>query len=130
VIRVDGLKETVAYLRKVGGPSLAKSIQKAGKEVSTIIADRMQARAPVGSDATRDKHPGRLKSRIKPLATQRVAKVKIGAGLDYAKPIIFGWKKHHIAPHKFPFEVMDQMKTEIPEIYEKAVEAALKEAQV
>jgi hypothetical protein len=128
VVKVEGLREFTKYLRNVGGKTLPKRIRAANLEVATMAAERIASAAPRGKDSDRDSHPGRLAGATKPLATQRVGRVQIGKGLDYARPVIFGWRRHHIEPHPYPFKVMNAFSGDIPRHYNEAVIEALKEA--
>ena len=51
--------------------------------------------------------------------------VEVGKGIVYAKPVIFGWHKHGIQSHKYPYDVLDHMRPELVDKYWKAVHAAL-----
>ncbi len=130
VVQVFGLRQFTKYLRDVGGKTLPKRMRMANLTTSQFVADRVQARAPRGKVADRDPHPGQLAGKTKALATQRVGRVQIGRGLLYAKPIIFGWPAHHIKANPYPYEVLDEVRGELPEFYEGAVVDALKDAEV
>lgn len=128
LIKVEGLRQFTTAMRKMGAETLPKQIRLANLSISARVAERIASAAPRGKSEDRDKHPGKLARSTKPRATQRQATVQIGRNLDYAKPVIFGWKKHHITANKYPYEVLDAMRGDIPGDYSKAIEFAITEA--
>lgn len=127
IVEARGLKHLVKYLRTVGDKSIPTQFRLANLEIAKSLAAEISSAAPVGTAAERDEHPGKLAAATKAFATPTTARVQIGRGLVYAKPVIFGWKKHGIAKNDYPFRVADTSKTAIIERYHAAIAAALRE---
>lgn len=128
-VQIVGLRRFVSMMRKLGDETLGRRVRMAHLEVASMVAGRVRSAAPRGTDAERDKHPGRLAAATKPRATQRMAKVEVGKGLIYAKPVIFGWHRHHITANKYPYHVFDEIVEEVPALYNAAIKAAIEEAR-
>ena len=128
VINVQGLKPFVKKMKTLGAGGFQKSIQRANKAFVADLAAKMRERAPVGSAQDYDVHPGQLRGSIRTGATAYSAKVKIGRGLVYAKPVIFGWPGHNIMPDLFPYEVLDDSRGTAIELYEQAIVQAIQAA--
>lgn len=125
LVQVSGLKEMVAYFKGVGEVEMPAKIKATNLLVAAEIAAEMRDHAPVGTAAERDKHPGALRASIRGMATARRAYITIGSGLDYAKPIIFGWPKHHIRRDPFPYETLGYQRANIAARYTAALAEAL-----
>lgn len=75
-VKVEGLRELTANLRRVNR-ELPKGLTKIHKAIAAPVADK--ARSKVRS------RTGRLASTVRPLATQRVARIAVGrASMVYA----------------------------------------------
>lgn len=127
VIEARGLKHFVKYLKAAGDVALPAQIRVANLEVAKSLADEISRAAPVGTVQEGDKHPGKLGAATKAFATPTTARVQIGRGLVYAKPVIFGWKKHGIAKNEYPYRIVDARRPDIVTRYHAALAAALKE---
>lgn len=126
ILEARGLSAFLRNLRIIGS-NLPAQFRVANLEVATALAQEVAAAAPRGTSAEGDKHPGQLAASTKPVVSPGRAVVRTGAGLLYAKPIIFGWRKHNITPDPYPYDVADARKGEILERYRAALTKALQE---
>lgn len=84
-IRVNGEKELRAALRQAGGPDLVRALSGAHRDAATVVAAAARTSAPARS--------GRLRSSIRPLASQQSGRVRAGsAAVVYAPAIHWGRK--------------------------------------
>lgn len=89
-VRVEGIKELRAGLRRAGGPDLEDGIKTANKNAAERVVRSALPHVPVGRPP--DKHPGRLKASVKALASKSSGRVKAGsaARVPYAAAIHWG----------------------------------------
>lgn len=81
-IKVIGLDETIKALQAIGTPT--KALSAAGVESARIVVKAAKPLAPSRS--------GRLRTSIKGIRTKYGAAVRAGGpGLEYSKPIHWGW---------------------------------------
>ena len=126
-IEVEGLKPLVKALRQ-SGTGLNKQMRVVNLEVARDAAERIRPHAPRGKGSEGDKHPGALAASIRGTAAQVRGLIKIGGGkIAYASPVLFGWPKHHIRPHPFWQEPLDEGRESMIDKYAAGVVKALKE---
>jgi hypothetical protein len=126
IIEAVGLPKFLKYLKVAGEVELPKRLAMANREIAAELAAEIAARAPRGTTAERDRHPGRLASTVVGRATARQVTVSIGKGIRYTKPIVFGWKAHGIKPNPFPLKVLDEQRVAILARYQAGVRDALR----
>jgi hypothetical protein len=124
-ITVVGLPAFVKYLKSVES-ELPKQIRRVNLEVTQAMAMQVAQAAPVGTEAERDPHPGKLRASVKARATAYSGRVEVGKGIVYSKPVIFGWRKHNIPSNRFPYTVLWANKGLIEARYHAALAAALR----
>ena len=132
-IEVEGLKETVRALRKLGDTDTPKAIRKVNKEAAEMVVREALPNTPVGSG--RDPHPGRLKTTVKALAGERDASVKAGspAKAPYARAIHWGViggpgrGPHRIRGTMFLFNAAQAVRSRVLDAYESAIESLLQD---
>lgn len=127
IIEARGLKHFMKYLRVVGDVQLPAEWKLVNLAIAQGLADEIKSAAPVGTRAEGDPHPGALAAATKAFATPTTARVQIGKGLKYTKPIIFGWKRHNIAANRYPYPIVDSRRADIIEKYRVALDVALKD---
>lgn len=106
-LRVEGLTPLVRQLIALGldVDDLKDAFAELAKRGERIAAGY----APVGSAASRDPHPGQLKSDIRGNRARSRAVVTAGrANVPYAGPINYGWPAHHISGAGFMQKVDDE----------------------
>ena len=69
--------------------------------------------------------PGRLRASARAGATQRAALVRVGRGVEYARPITFGWPGHSIAPHRWDLAAMPAAGITAQRVYTAGITAIL-----
>lgn len=111
-VKVEGLAKLARELKAIG-TGLDKELRAVGKDAAELVADETQSRAPVLT--------GRLRNSVKAGVAGNTAFVKTGASLPYAKPIVFGWRRHNISPNPFPYEALDARRQEVIDRYSKGV---------
>jgi hypothetical protein len=126
ILEARGLSKFLRNLKLIES-DLPARFRVANLEVAQALATEIAAAAPRGTMAEGDKHPGKLAAATKPIVTPGRAKVQIGRGLLYAKPIIFGWRAHNITPNPYPYSVVDARRGEILAKYKAALQKALSE---
>lgn len=114
-IQIEGLKQLSKNLKQVSN-KLPKELKAASKDAAEIVAAESRTLAPVLT--------GRLRGRVKAGATVKGADVRI-MGLVYAPPIVFGWRKHNIAPNPFIYKALDRRRDEVIAKFEKDVNALI-----
>lgn len=80
---------------------------------------------PVAARAKRigPRRTGRLVGSVRPLATQRNARVAVGRkSIPYAGPIYWGWPARNIAPNKFVDRAAEQMEAQTRRQFEQEVD--------
>lgn len=81
---------------------MPKKLRNIHKQVATPVADRARALAP--------KLTGRLSRSIRPLGSQKVARVAAGGvAVPYAGPIHYGWPARNILAQPFLTDAVYQM---------------------
>lgn len=107
-IQVTGLKELGAACKKVD-TGLPKEVAKINGEAAAALVPAARALAP--------KLTGRLAGSIRASATARAGVVRAGsASVPYAGPIHWGWPRHHISPHPF---LVDALQDNVDKIVAK-----------
>ena len=64
-IEIKGLEEILKQCQGFGNTAATEALEAAENAAAKLIKERLQAAAPVGSMATRDRHPGQLKRSIR-----------------------------------------------------------------
>jgi len=64
-IKIEGLDQILKQLRDIGATATIEALEAAENAAANVIKKRLQQAAPVGSAATKDKHPGQLKKSIR-----------------------------------------------------------------
>jgi hypothetical protein len=135
---MDALKEKAEKL----GVSFRMATFKAGVSVAARLNVEIKdaTHAPFGDgdqksiDNENDVHSGRLKGSIYPTASATRARVNIGKGVIYAKPVIFGWPAHGmyggnpgtlVAKPAYPWRILEDEHEAIMEQYRLAIDEAI-----
>lgn len=97
-MRVDGLKELQAGLRKAERKGAINAIRKVNKSLAEQVASHAQP--PVVS--------GKLAASVKALSGVREADIKAGGtgSVPYAAAIHWGWPSHNIKPNPFLYRAL------------------------
>ena len=112
-VQIEGLNKLLRALEKLDDEA-KQSFKDAGLKVGKFVAEKARGEAPVRS--------GRLQRTIRPVATGRGAKVRVGsARVPYAGPIHFGWRKRNIEPNKFLYRAVDKSVDEALDMYLKEI---------
>lgn len=110
-VKIEGLAKLSRELKKVS-TDLPKEMKQVGKDAAELVANTARQIVP--------KRTGKLQGAIKAGSTTKGAYVK-AAKLIYAKPIHFGWAKHHIKPQPFIYDALDKRRDEVIQAYEKGL---------
>lgn len=110
-VKVEGLKELTAGLKKLDGAML-KDLKQVSQDSAELVAAEARTLAPVRT--------GRLVGNIKASGTQMGGVVRLG-GLPYHRVIHFGWARHHIRPNPFLYKSLDARHDEVVEKFEREV---------
>lgn len=117
-IRVEGLKELRADLRRLADSDLKNELKDAHRAVSDLIVKRALPRVPVLT--------GRLKASVRALASQTAARGAVGgARVPYAPPIHWGWPAKGIPRRPFLLDALDEAKGDGVDIYEARIDRLL-----
>jgi HK97 gp10 family phage protein len=120
-LQVDGLKETMRYLKQMGDTELPKEIRAANKEAAQVVVEAALPNVPVRS--------GHLRASVKALAGARSASVKAGsAKVPYAAAIHWGagprlGKRgpHNIKKNPYLYNALDKTRDKVISVYEDAI---------
>lgn len=116
-VRVKGLNECLSALRKLGADM--DELKDANKELSTEIADKASAQAPVRT--------GRLASSVRGTRQQKRVRIKAGgARVPYAGVIEYGWPARGIVAQPFLRRTSFENKDYIKETYEENIQSLIK----
>ena len=116
-IKVQGLRELQADMRKLASKDLMNEVRAAHKKASDEVARASAAEAPEQS--------GKLAKSIKGRASNRAARVKAGTAsrTPYAGPIHFGWSNRNIEPNEYLYRGIENALPKVQEEYEKEIQA-------
>jgi len=64
-IKITGLEEILKQCQGFGSTAAIEALEAAENAAAKLIKERLQQAAPVGSPATKDKHPGQLRKSIR-----------------------------------------------------------------
>ena len=64
-IEIKGLEEILKQCQGFGNTAATEALEAGENAAAKLIKERLQAAAPVGSMATKDRHPGQLKKSIR-----------------------------------------------------------------
>ena len=64
-IKIEGLDAILKQLRDIGATATMEALEAAENAAAQLVKERLRQAAPVGSTATRDKHPGQLRRSIR-----------------------------------------------------------------
>lgn len=125
-VKVEGLTELRAQLRRAGGPALAKEVQKANKNAAEKVVRAALPNVPVRT--------GRLKASVRALASQTSGRAVAGkARVPYAAAIHWGEgagnvnhrtgatvgrPERNVQGRPFLWEAADRMLAQVIETYE------------
>ena len=110
-VKIEGLSKLSRELKKLSA-DLPKELKTVSKDAAEIVASEARTIVPIRT--------GRLRSRIKAGATAKGGDVRV-SGLIYAKPIHFGWARHHIRPNPFVYHALDSRRAEVIEKFRDGV---------
>lgn len=118
-VRVEGLKEVQAALRKAKSKDLDAIMRTANKESATLVVNDARPHVPVVS--------GKLAASMKAQNTHRNAVIKLGTPkrVPYAGPIHFGWPARGIKAQPFLSKGIIKLRPQITERYAKAAKEVL-----
>lgn len=85
-VRVEGAKELRAHLKELGGKDLLVELRQTHRRISETVAEKARPLAPART--------GRLRASIRPLASQRDARVRSAA--VYSAAIHWGRKQGNV----------------------------------
>jgi len=128
-ISVEGLKEVIRDFKRVGDVELPKELKALHKDLSSKVASRASANAPVKT--------GKLKATIRGLGSQRYGVVKEGkASIPYAGWVDFGGNKRgrgggiqsrpYLSNGRIIYPALDELKPTIEREYNNALEKVLR----
>lgn len=107
--QIEGLNKLLRALEQLDAGA-SESFKNAGKRVGELAAARAQKEVPVRT--------GRLQSTIRPVATRRGGKLRVGtARAPYAGPIHFGWPSRNIRPNEFLYRAVDGVVIKAVDMY-------------
>lgn len=113
-VKVDGLKELIASLRRIDR-AYPKEVTKLHKDIAGIVAERAKQIVR--------RLTGRLAGSIRPLASQKVARVAAGrANIPYAGVQHYGWPRHNIEPQYYLTEALADKEQEVVRRYAEAID--------
>ncbi len=120
MVSVTGLKEAVKSFSKVH-PEVVAAIKAVNLAAAKRVASLAEQKAPRVS--------GKLAGNIRAGATKFAASVRVGgASVPYAAPIHWGWPSRNIAPKKFLYEALDEVRPQVVLEYNAGVSLALDKA--
>ena len=118
-------KDATTTLKLTGLKEVRKTLKKYGDETKTAFKPANLAAAKVVIEAANYTIPvrtGTLKSTMRPIATNKSGKVRVGnAKVEYAGPIHFGWPARNIKPNPFIYEVLDGRRQEVYALYSQRI---------
>lgn len=119
-------KDATTTLKLTGLKEVRKALKQYGDETKTALKPANLAAAKVVIEAANYTIPvktGTLKATMRPLATNKSGKVRVGnAKVEYAGPIHFGWPARLIKPQPFIYEALDKRISEVIAVYNKAID--------
>jgi len=126
-VRVEGLRETRAKVRKIADQMDADAargeLKEMNAEAAEIVARRARQLIPVRS--------GVLRSTVRAAGTQKSARVRAGfARVPYAGPIHFGWLSRNITPQPFLYSALDNRRAEVLRHYEQQIDKVIKKYEL
>lgn len=113
-IEVEGLRELVRDLRRVGDKDAIRAVKLANRDGAEVVADQAKVEVP--------RRTGTLAGTIRAGSSQRAGIVRAGkAAVPYAGVIHFGWPERNIAPQPFVYEAMDSRADEVFDLYAERI---------
>jgi hypothetical protein len=113
-ISVTGLRETRRALKQYGDETKT-ALKPANLAAAKVVIAQANYLIPVRT--------GTLKSTMRPLATNKSGKIRVGnAKVEYAGPIHFGWPARAIKPQPFIYEALDERIDQVILIYNAAID--------
>lgn len=119
-IKVEGLAELRAALKKIQDPNLQSELQEEHKKVSFVVARATAPNVPVRT--------ARLFKAIRAMPTKTTGGVGIARSVPYGGVIHFGWPKRNISPNRFFYRTIREKEHDIVTTYEQGVNRILKRA--
>lgn len=104
-LEVKGLRETIRTLEKFGAE--VADLKAAFKRIGTLVSNEAKSLVP--------KRTGKLASTIKPSNTKNKSVIRAGAGIKYAGPINYGWRRRGITPSYFMERAVTAKQGEVKE---------------
>jgi hypothetical protein len=116
--RIVGEKEVRAKIRKmqdaVSQKSAKSELKRFHAEGAKLVETDASMRAPVLG--------GALRGSVRSSGTQRSGVVRAGkAGVPYAGPIHFGWRKRNISPQPFLYDALDGRREQVVQVFDKGI---------
>jgi len=108
-IQIEGLNQLVRQLKSLE-PDLLVEYKALNRSLAETVLAEARATVPVRS--------GRLRDSLRIGVTQRAGIVRVGSsGVNYAKPIHFGWRRRNIEPQPFLYDALDRRRGEVLAAY-------------
>lgn len=115
-----------AAIELEGGPELRRAMKRFDDRLGDLTAVNLAAALTVEGQAEQlvPFVTGALFDSLRARATSRAGYVTAGgaAGVVYAGPIHFGWRRRNIEPQPFLYDALDERRGEILATYNAAVE--------
>lgn len=116
-IRVEGLKQTVRSLERLGVET--QDLKAGFKKAGNVVVDESRGLVPVLS--------GKLLNTIRASNTKNKAIVRAGgARVPYAGVIHWGWPGHNIEPNEFLVEGLANKQEQVLTVIEQELDALIK----
>lgn len=108
-LEIEGLRELQKSIRNLTDDS-RNDMKETHRRAGQIVVDGAARYVPVRS--------GALLASLRSAPTQRQGRVRVGsAAVPYAGPIHFGWPARRIQPNPFIYEVLDDRRQEVYQLY-------------
>lgn len=117
-LEIEGLKEVLYDLRALGDAT-KNDMKETHRRAGEIVIEGAKRYVPVRT--------GNLLNSLRSNPTQRMGRVRIGsASVPYAGPIHFGWPARAIKPQPFIYDVLDERRGEVANLYAKRIDELIK----
>lgn len=111
---IEGLKEVQADLRALGDAT-KNDMKETHRRAGEIVVQGAKRFVPVRT--------GKLLESMRSNPTMRMGRVRVGsASVPYAGPIHFGWPARSIRPQPFIYDVLDDRRNEIVQLYTQRID--------
>jgi HK97 gp10 family phage protein len=122
MLRVEGVREVLRSMRRLDIDTKTE-LKPVHLKAAQIVAEAAAKRAP--------RRTGRLRDSVRATARVTGGRVAIGGGrgrmgIEYAGPIHFGWAKRNIKPQPFVYDVLDERRQKVLNVYQKEMQKLIK----